>query len=299
MINWDREMRRAHATKRLVKLPPAAQASFAAGTLQHATLHARATPSWRAPENLPLATALDRAFAFIWKHLGAASPPGATKALKTKLGRFSPDEDDPSIPGQGDLVDAMLQLISLGAEPKAKDVSSVASQAYQAITAIELPGVSGGGDAFLKAERACGPSVREIAFQLAYLDALEALGGGDVGWDSVLAHRSKKPGHPDQLTRLRHRPGVEDAFAALLSRDFPRGEGLALQSVGNAGEARGAREGVDEPSNADGEAISEGKRKQRRDPALLLVRALDRNQDYDPLDEVPERQPERHSRRCT
>jgi hypothetical protein len=188
MINWDHAMRRAHATKRVTALAPRARFSFAAGALQHALQHARATEPWRQPD-LPLFGALERALSFVWQGLDAAAPARAAKeARREELEAFAPDDDSASLPGQADLVDGVLQLLSLGADPKAKDITSVASFAYQAITAIEIPDVRGGEDAFLKAERSSAACVREIEVQLAYLEALETLGGGDVRWDNVIAH---------------------------------------------------------------------------------------------------------------
>ncbi len=58
MINWDHAMRRAHATRRLTVLSPRARFSFAAGALQHALQHARATEPYR-ESGLPLIEALE------------------------------------------------------------------------------------------------------------------------------------------------------------------------------------------------------------------------------------------------
>jgi hypothetical protein len=125
MINWDHAMRRARATKRLTALPPASRLSFAAGTHRHAFLHARTAPLWRAPDS-PLVGAIERALSLVWQSVGAGTLAHAAKeSLRTELAGFAPGEDDHSVPGQADLVDGALQLLSLGADPKPKDGDNV------------------------------------------------------------------------------------------------------------------------------------------------------------------------------
>jgi len=182
-------MRRAHATRRLTVLSPRARFSFAAGALQHALQHARATEPYR-ESGLPLIEALGRALSHVWQSLDTPSPPASKEALRGELGAFAPGDDDSPLPGQADLVDGALELLSLGANPKANDITSVASFAYQAVTAIEIPDVRGGEAAFLKAEQSSEACLREIELQLAYLQALESLDGGDVSYDRVIAHLS-------------------------------------------------------------------------------------------------------------
>lgn len=188
MINWDYAMRRASHVSRLEALSPVARISFAAGALYHAYLYARTTQGWSSP-NLPLVPLLNQAFAFVWEDLVALWPQrSASESLIAALDGIAPGEDDPSIPGQADLIDGVVQLLSLGSRPKASEISGIASYAYQAIAEVAIPGVKGDEEDFLKAEQESEACLKEIEFQLAYLRAVEILDGGDFRWDNVIAH---------------------------------------------------------------------------------------------------------------
>jgi len=161
--------------------------SFAVGALYHAYLYIRATPCWAEPHAL-LVPVLDRAFVFVWTNFTSALPLGeSVPGLITELESFSPGEDDAYLAGQPDLVDGMLRLLSLRGTEKPGAITDIASFAYQAIIEVALPGLNGGEEDHLRAERSSEICIREIEFQEGYLLALENLRNEDAGWDGVLA----------------------------------------------------------------------------------------------------------------
>jgi hypothetical protein len=193
MIHWDHAMRKARLSARLKVLAPVARTSFAAGSLFHAYGQVRVTPSWR-QANEPLEQTLDRAFTAVWEGVGCGSAHTfGGPDLKADLERLAPGEDDTPLPGQADLVDGVLHLLSLRREPKPADASDMASYAYQAITEVALPTVRGGEEIFRHAEQSSPECLAEIAFQLAYLATLEEIGGGDVRWEHVFRPSAASP----------------------------------------------------------------------------------------------------------
>ena len=131
-------MRQAHATSRLARLPDVARISFAAGALQHVHLCARS--AW---QNEPLVLFLDRALEFSFYSVD--------NPFNDNLDRFFVGEDDPSMPGQADLIDGMRLLFKLTPGAKPGRFRDIASYAYQATLEMALP-LPSGGDLFLKAE---------------------------------------------------------------------------------------------------------------------------------------------------
>jgi hypothetical protein len=187
MLHWDGEMRKARVAARMKALSPLARTSFGAGSLFHAYEEVRGTAEW-GKSGEALVKILDRAFKAVWDGVGRSSAHAFGGAdLKDDLKRHAPGEDDPSLPGQADLVDGVLRLLNLRRDPKPAGVLDMASFAYQAITEIAFPTVSGGEETFRQAERSSPACLKEIEFQLAYLAALEVIGGGDVRWASVVA----------------------------------------------------------------------------------------------------------------
>ncbi len=187
MLHWDGEMKRRRVSARLKALSPLARTSFGAGALFHAYGEVRVTTEW-AMSSGAIVESLDRAFAAVWERVGRGSPHnlGATD-VRDDIERHAPGEDSPSLPGQGDLVDGVLRLLNLRRGPKPADAFDLASYAYQAITDVALPTVSGGEETFRQAESSSPACLGEVAFQLAYLAALEVIGAGDVGWANVVA----------------------------------------------------------------------------------------------------------------
>jgi len=187
MLHWDGEMRKARATARLKALSPLARTSFGAGSLFHAYEEVRVTTEW-VKSGGPVVKSLDRAFGALWEGVGRGFAHGfGGPDLNDDLERHAPGEDDPSLPGQGDLVDGVLRLLNLRHDPKPADAFDMASFAYQAITEVAFPTISGGEETFRQAERSSPACLKEIEFQLVYLGALEVIAGGDVRWASVVA----------------------------------------------------------------------------------------------------------------
>ncbi len=188
MINWDFAMKQAHAETQLQVLSLAARVSFATGSLYHAYLYIRTTQSW-SKTDLLFFPILDQAFLFAWDNLTIFSRlPSQIERLTVDLEKLAPNEGDFRIPGQADLIDGVLQLLSLNTDSKAKQVMGIASYAYQAITDIAIPDVSGDEEDFLKAERSSEICLQEIEFQLTYLKTLNILNHNDVRWDNVIAN---------------------------------------------------------------------------------------------------------------
>ena len=191
MLHGDGEMKRAHVAARLKALSPLARTSFGAGSLFHAYEAVRATIGW-VKHSGALVKSLDRGFGAVWDGVGRGSAHTfGGSDLKDDLERHAPGEDDPSLPGQGDLIDGVLRLLNLRRDPKPADAFDMAGFAYQAMTEVALPTVSGGEETFRQAERSSPACLQEIEFQLAYLAALEVIGSGDVRWANVVAKLSK------------------------------------------------------------------------------------------------------------
>jgi hypothetical protein len=171
VIHWDHEMRRARASTRLSALPGRTRAGFAAAALHHAFDRVRSSAAWSAAQP-PLVVVLERAFA------AAAGSALDVAGVRADLGVHAPDEDSDAIPGQADLVDGMLRLLSLREEPAASAALDVASYAYQAVAEVSIGHPSGGEETFRHAERSSPACVEEIAAQLGILAEIERATAG-------------------------------------------------------------------------------------------------------------------------
>jgi len=183
MILWDYELRRANASARLNSLSAPRMLSFSTAALAHA-IHARLS-GVDAGVGRIVSTTLDLAWARI-----AGAERTDVEPLLTDLRRLMPEEDAPGAPGVADSLDGAARLCSLADLPTAKGALTIASYAYQALTCwvLDPSSTMGAEERFVEAERASAECLAEIAFQLAYLAALERL---DVSvapsWDCVIA----------------------------------------------------------------------------------------------------------------
>jgi hypothetical protein len=185
MLHWDKRMRAARIRPRLEKASVRAVVSFAAGAIEHAYREVRKNAAWTG--SVPEARRhIEEALRTGWALVDGGAAPEDAKAMVRAMSEHAPDEDRPGIAGEDDLLSGSMQLLKMLANPQSRSATSVASYAYQAIMAVELPTVSGGEAAVEAAERSCAPCQNEIAFQLDYLSALERLGSHRVDFASVL-----------------------------------------------------------------------------------------------------------------
>jgi hypothetical protein len=136
MLHWDGEMKKARVTARLKALSPQARTSFGAGSLFHAYEGVRVTTEC-VKSGGAVVKSLDRAFGTLWEGVGHGSAHAlGGPDVKDELERHAPGEDDPSLPGQADLVDGVLRLLNLRRDHKPADAFEMARFAYQAITEV-------------------------------------------------------------------------------------------------------------------------------------------------------------------
>jgi hypothetical protein len=181
MLFWDKQMKAARVIARLRALGPPAWVSFAAGSLDHAFRLACHLDSWKNQDTTRnhIESALGRAWEFVQKGRTLGDSAVVVKAML----QGAPDEDNPGIPGEDNLLSGAIELVRLSDKASLDKIKAsmgsaeaIASYGYQAVMDLSIPHVSGGEAAVEAAERGSPACQQEIAFQVSYLDALERLG---------------------------------------------------------------------------------------------------------------------------